>query len=182
MRVKQFLLGVLTGVVITLLGVAIVLAFVATRPLPGPVQSPPAVTSDMVVSVTESYLGRMATELARSEEESIQSVAVDVQPEGRIDMVVMARIHILNRPVDLKIELISSVRVAENRLRLSLLGMRFVGLSIPLELLPGTLRSTLEGMGADLNRQANNMLLEYGFGPVSVATDQSSIAVSLRAQ
>jgi hypothetical protein len=181
MAAKQFLLGVLSGIVLTLVGVAIVVAFVATRPLPEVEPPPPMTSGDVVVSVTEDYLSTLATAMARSEEESIQHVSVDVRPQGQLDMLVTAQVSVLNTSVGLTIKLQGSVAVKEQRLRMSLLNVSFVGLAIPLEMLPASLRSTIESMEADWNWTMNNALLEYGFVPVHIQTDESSIAVGMRA-
>ena len=183
MRARQFLFGVFTGIVLTLLGAAIVLAMFATRPLPRPTQpTEPSATGDLVVSVGERYLGALATEWARSEEESIQSIVVDILPGGRVDTILAVRMRILNMNVGLQMKLASSIEVNEERLRFSLLNLSFVGMNVPLELLPASLRLRIENMEAEMNRTMNSSLLEYGLAPVAVTTDQSTITVRFGAQ
>jgi hypothetical protein len=182
MAAKQFLLGWLSGIALTLVGVAIAVAFVATRPLPEVEPPSPDASGDVVISVKEDYLSTLTTAVARSDEESIQHVSVDVHPQGALDMLVTAQVSVLNRPVGLTIKLQGSLTVEEQRLRLSLSNVSFVGLDIPLELLPASLRAAIENMEADWNWTINNALLEYGFVPVHVHTDESSITMGMRAQ
>lgn len=183
MRARQFLFGVFTGIVLTVLGAAIVLAMFATRPLPRPTQpTEPSATGDLVVSVKEGYLSALATEWARSEEESVQSIVVDVLPGGRVDTILTVRVRVLNMNVGLQMKLASSVEVDQGRLRFSLLNLSFVGMNVPLELLPASLGSRIENMEVEMNQIMNSSLLEYGLVPVAVITDQSSITVELGAQ
>ncbi len=183
MRARQFLFGVFTGVVLTLLGGAIVLAMFATRPVTRPEQpAEPGANGDLVVTVEEGYLSALATRWARSEEESIQGIVVDVLPGGRVDTILSVRMRILNMNVGLQMKLASSVAVDEGRLRFSLLNLSFVGMRVPLELLPASLRTRIESMETEMNQRMNSSLLEYGLVPVAVTTDQSSITVQLGAQ
>ncbi len=183
MRPRQFLFGVFTGVVLTLLGGAIVLAIFATRPLPGPTQpAEPGASGDLVVTVKEGYLSALATEWARSEDETIQAIAVDVLTGGRVDTILTVRVRVLNMNVGLQMKLASSVEVDEGRLRFSLLNLSFVGMRVPLELLPPSLRARIENMEAEMNQRMDNSLTEYGLVPVRVSTDQDSITVEMGAQ
>jgi hypothetical protein len=182
MKAKQFVFGVVSGMLLAAVCVAVVVIFLATQPPsePEPPLSSPA--GDIVVKVAESYLSTLATEMVRSEEQSIEDVAVDLHPDGRLDVFITARVRILNASVGLRLKMLSAVAVEEERLQFSLYNVSFVGLSIPMELLPASLRATIEGMEADWNWRINSALVSYGFVPASVSTDESSITVGLRAQ
>jgi hypothetical protein len=180
MAAKQFLLGFVAGVILALVGVAIVVAFVVTRPPPEVEPPPPGPSGDVVVSVTEAYLSTLATAMARSEEESIQHVSVDVRPQGRMEMLLTAQVRVLSTSVGLTIKLQGSVAVEEQRLRLSLTNVDFIGLAIPLDMLPASLREMIEDMETDWNLTINRILLENGFVPVQLHTDDSSIALGMR--
>lgn len=182
MAAKQFVLGFGAGIILALVGVAIVVAFVATRPLPEVEPPPPGPSGDVTVSVTEDYLSTLATAMARSEEESIQHVSVDIRPQGRLEMLLTARVRVLGTSVGLTIKLQGSVGVEEQRLRLSLANVSFVGLTIPLEMLPASLREAIEDTETNWNWTMNSALLENGFVPVQLSTDDSSITVGMRAQ
>lgn len=183
MRARQFLFGVFTGVVLAVLGGAIVLAMFATRPLPKPAQpAEPGASGDLVVTVKEGYLSALATKWARSEEESIQAIVVDVLPGGRVDTILSVRMRMLNMNVGLQMKLTSSVGVEEERLRFSLLNLSFVGMRVPLELLPASLRTRIESMETEMNQRMNSSLLENGLVPIGISTDQTSITVEMAAQ
>jgi hypothetical protein len=182
MRGKHFLFGVVTGVILTLLGGAIVLAFIVTRPAPAPLEPSPVASGDLVVSISEAYLSTLATDWGHSEEESIQSVAVDVQTDGRLDMIATARFQVLGRSVGVQVRLRGSLAVEEQGLRFALLNISFVGLSVPLDVLPGSLRSMIENLESDFNQDLNSALFESGFVPVGVRTDLSSVEVALKAR
>jgi hypothetical protein len=183
MRARQFLSGVFTGVVLTLFCAAIALAILATRPLPRPTQpTEPSASGDLLVSVEEGYLSALATDWARSEEESIQAIVVDVLPGGRVDTILTVRMRMMNVNVGLQMKLASSVEVDEGWVRFSLLDLSFVGMRVPLELLPVSLRTRIENMETEMNQRMNSSLIEYGLVPLAVSTDQTSITVELGAQ
>lgn len=182
MNAKSFLLGVLAGVMATTLVVLLGIAALGGRPLSQLVPGALAPTGDITVSVKEVYLGRLATQLAREQEPMIHSVAVDVQPGGRVDMTVGLNVTLLNQTLNLQARLINMMRVDDARLRFDLQRIEFAGLDIPSDLLPGSLRATLEAMMADVNDRANRMLASSGLVPLGVTTDGSSIAISLQAQ
>ena len=181
MKARYFVLGALVGVVGTIVAVAVIMALTITRPLP-PVTTPPsASSSDVVVSVDESYLSTAATDLARSEEPAIRRVVADVRPGGRVDMTVVARVTILGVETDVNVTLISWVQVKDGRFQFSLEKIGLGGIGIPLEMLPGSLRAAIQAMEVDANETANSMLAESGLLPASVTTDDSGITVALRA-
>ena len=182
MSVKYFILGVIVGVVGSAVVLAAALAVLGTRPLPAQPQPASPPTGDVTLSIQEGYLGRVATELAREQEPMIQTVVVDVQPGGRVDMTLGLQLTVLGRTLDLQARLVSAVRVADARLWFDLQKIEFAGIDIPLDLLPQSLRTTMETTVADANAQANRMLVDTGLVPLGVTTDDASIAVSLRAR
>ena len=182
MRVKYCILGVLVGVIASAVVLAVAIAMLASRPVPELPQEASVPTGDITVSVQEGYLGKLATQLAREQEPMIQTVVVDVQPGARVDMILGLKVTVLGQTLDLQARLINAVRVDDARLRFELQKIEFAGLDIPLDLLPQSLRATLVTTVADVNDRANRMLTENGLVPLGVTTDDSSIAISLRAE
>jgi uncharacterized protein YpmS len=181
MKARYLVLGALAGVVGTTLAVAVIMVLTIMGPLPEVATPLSASSSDVVVSTGENYLSTAATDLARSEEPSIERVVVDVRPEGRVDMTVVAGVTILGVETDVNVTLISLVQAKDGRLQFSLEKIGLGGIGIPLELLPGSLRAAIKAMEADANETANSMLAESGLVPASATTDDSSITVALRA-
>jgi hypothetical protein len=182
MTMKYFILGVLGGVLACALVLAAAFAVRVSRPSPElPPEASPR-TGDVTISIQESYLGRMAAELARVQDPTIGTVLIDVQPAERVDMTVGLEVKVLGQTLDLQARLMSAVRVDNGSLRFDLQQVGFPGLGIPLDLLPESLSATLEKMVADVNDWANRMLAENGLVPLGVTTDDSSITVSLRAR
>lgn len=182
MKARYFVLGALAGVIGAMVAGAVILAVVVTRPAPEPATSPSHPSGDIVVSVGEDYISTVATSLARSEEPAIQHVLVDVRPEGRVDMTVAARVTILGVQTGVNVELTTLTQVDDGHLRFSVQNIGVAGIGIPLDILPESLRSAMESMETDANDEANSMLAESGFVPVSVTTDESSVTVALRAE
>jgi hypothetical protein len=60
MKARYFVLGALVGVVGTIVAVAVIMALTITRPLPEVATPPSASSSDVVVSIGESYLSTPA--------------------------------------------------------------------------------------------------------------------------
>ena len=181
MKARYLVLGALAGVVGTLVAVAVIMVLTIMRPLPEVATPLSASSSDVVVSTGENYLSTAATDLARSEEPSIQRVVVDVRPEGRVDMTVVARVTILGVETEVNVTLISLVQVKDGRLKFSLERIGLGGFGIPMEMLPGSLRVAIKAMEVDANETANSMLAESGLVPASATTDDSSVTVALRA-
>jgi hypothetical protein len=179
---KYFILGVLGGVVASAVVLVAAIAVLVSRPVRGLPQAAPAPTGDVTLSVRESYLGTVATELAREQEPMIQTVVVDVQPGARVDMTLGLQLTVLGQTLDLQARLINAVQVEEARLRFDLQKIEFAGIDMPLDLLAQSLSATLQATIADVNDRANRMLAENGLLPLGVTTDDSSITVSLRAQ
>lgn len=182
MGVRYLFLGVLLGVLASAVAVAAGVALLARRPLPELPAPSPGPVGDIAIVVQEGYLGKLATELAHEQEPMIQQVVVDVQPEGRVDMILAVQITVLGRALDLQVRLITAVRVDDAHLRFDVQKIEFAGLNIPLDLLPESLRTTLETTVVDVNERANRMLGDSGLVPVGVSTDASSITVSLRSE
>jgi hypothetical protein len=179
---KYCILGVLGGVVASAVVLAAVVAVLVSRPVRGLPQAASPPTGDVTVLIQESYLGRVATELAREQEPMIQTVVVDVQPGARVDMTLGLQVTVLGQTLDLQARLINAVQVEDARLRFDLQKTEFAGLDIPLDSLPQSLSATLQTTITDVNDRANRMLTENGLVPLGVTTDDSSITVSLRAQ
>ena len=181
MKVKYFLLGVLGGVIASAVVLVAAVAVLVGRSVPELPKAAPAPAGDIAVTVQEGYLGRLATELARKQEPMIQQVVVDVQPGARVDMTLGLKVTVLGQTLDLQVRLINAVRVEDAHLRFDVQKIEFAGLNIPLDLLPQSLRTTLETTVANVNERANRMLSESGLVPLGVSTDSSSITISLRA-
>jgi hypothetical protein len=175
-------LGVLGGVLACALVLAAAFAVLVSRPVPELPQAASPRAGDVTILIQESYLGRMATELAREQDPMIGTVLVDVQPAEQVDMTVGLQVKVLAQTLDLQARLMSAVRIDNGSLRFDLQQIGFSGLDIPLDVLPGSLQATLEKMVADVNDRANAMLTENGLVPLGVTTDDSSITVSLRAR
>lgn len=182
MRLKYFLLGLLGGVIVSAVVSVAAVVLLVSRPVPELPKAASASSGDITVSVQEGYLSRIATELAREQEPMIQQVVVDVQPGARVDMTLGVQVTVLGKTLDLQVRLINAVRVADGHLGFDVQKIEFAGLNLPLDLLPQSLRATLETTVADVNDQANRMLEETGLVPLDVTTDGSNITISLRAQ
>lgn len=182
MRLRYFLLGAVGGVIATAVVVALGMVVFASRPLPESPQTAANSAADVTVSLQEGYLGELATELARERDPMLQTVVADVQPGGRVNMTLRLGVTILGQTLDLQARLINTVRVDDARLRFDVQTIDFAGLDIPLQLLPQSLRTMLETMVSDVNDRANRMLTPSGLVPVAVTTDDSGIAISLRAR
>jgi hypothetical protein len=180
MSTRGFVLGAVTGVIATALVVALIGMLLAVRPLPDVVEPSPGGAGDVVVSVREGYLSTLATEMALAEEEHIQQVLVDVRPAGRVDMTVRARVVILGLEMDVNVSMVSSLAVVEDELAFTVHRIGVAGLNIPLDLLPQSLRAALQRMEAMANQEANALLGENDLLPVSVASDESTITITVR--
>ena len=180
MGAKYFLSGLVCGVIAAAVLAAVAVFALVSRPVPELPEAGPAPTGDIAVSVQERYLGTLATELVREQEPMIRQVAVDIQPDARVDMTLGLQVSVLGKALDLQVQLINTVRVDDARLRFDVQKIEFAGLDIPLDLLPKSLRTTLETTVADVNDRANRMLEEGGLVPVGVTTDSSSITISLQ--
>jgi hypothetical protein len=182
MKTRNFILGVLVGVIGSAVALVVAIALLAGRPvakLPQPASAP---AGDITVSVQEGYLGQLITEMARKAEPMIQAVVVDVRPNARVDMILGLQMAVLGQKLDLQLRLINSVRVEDARLRFDVQQMELAGLDISLDMLPQSMRTSLQTTVADANNQADRMLTESGLVPLGVVTDDSSITISLRAR
>jgi hypothetical protein len=182
MKAKYFILGMLAGVVASAVVLAVAVAWLASRPVRQPAQAASSPAGDITVSIQEGYLAKMATKMAQEREPMIQGVAVDIQPGARVDMAVGLQVTMLGMAMDLQAQLVTTARVADGRLLFELQNIGIAGLDIPLDMLPQSMRTQLDTMLADVNDQANQMLVEAGLVPLSVTTDNLSISVSLRAR
>jgi hypothetical protein len=182
MRAKHFLLGTLTGVIATAVAVVLIVVLLAMQPLPDVVEPPPGEAGDVVVSVREEYLSKLGTEMARSELEDIRQVLVDVRPAGRVDMTVRARVVILGLEMEINVTMVSSLAVVGDELAFTVHRIGVAGLNIPLDLLPESLRAALRRMEAMANQEANALLKENDLIPVSVASDDTTITITVRSR
>jgi len=181
MSAKSFLSGLLAGSFLALIAVAIVALTWMRKPVVVP-KPTPAQDGDITVSVGESYLSTVVTEMARERDESIQSVAVDVQPDGRLDMVVAARVRVLALETTLQIKLVCALQVADQALLFSVQTLQVVGINIPLDVLPESLRSAITDIEVEANRQAKDLLRDNKLVPLSVSSDATRLTVSLQAK
>lgn len=182
MRGRDFFLGIIVGIVCTALVVVLIGALLAARPLPEVVEPAPGEAGDVVVSVREEYLSKLATEMARGELEDIRQVVVDVRPAGRVDMTVRARVVILGLEMDLNITMVSSLAVLGDEFAFTVQRIGVAGLNIPLDLLPQSLRSALGRMEAMANQEANALLEENDLLPVSIASDDATLTMTVQAR
>jgi hypothetical protein len=181
MQIRQFLLGLVSGVFITLLGVATVVLILATRPSDELPLKPPAPEGDIVVRVSEAYLSKLATSVAREQEEAIQDVVVNVQPDNRVDLLVAVKVRVLNTAVGVNVGLVGTLLADEEGVRYSVLKVQLIGIGIPSELLPESLQAAFRRLEADGNRRVNEQLIGSGLVPVSAITDDSGLTITLRA-
>ncbi len=182
MRGKPFVLGIFTGVALTLLVGAILAAIVLTRPVPDVSVPPSQLTGDVVISVSEAYLSDVATSLARRREPGIQRVVVDVRPEGRLDITLSAQVRIVGIRVGVQIKPVAVLQAEGGRLRFSVERISLLGPGISLDMLPGSLQGAVSSMESMVNGDVNDMLLKAGLVPVSVVTGDTTLTLGLRAE
>ena len=182
MSFKSFVLGLFTGVVLTILAAAVIAVLVLSSPAPEAPEPPSPLAGDVVVSVSEDYLSTLATSFARAEGPIIQSVAVDVRPQRQVDMILTAQVTVLGRGIDVQAKVISLAQVRAGRLELSVQKVSLIRVEIPLDVLPESLRAAIESMESDVNETVNSILPREGLAPVAVSSDDSSITVALRVQ
>ena len=182
MKASSFLTGTVVGVICTALIVTLIGGLLATRPLPDVAEPPAGGAGDVVVSVGEHYLSKLATEMAAAELEDIRQVVVDVRPAGRVDMTVRARVVILGMEMDLNITMLSSLAVTGDDLAFTVHRIGVAGLNIPIDLLPQSLRAALGRMEAMANEEANALLEENDLVPVSVASDDATLTVTVQSR
>lgn len=182
MKARYFLFGLLAGTVLTGAAVALVAVSLMRTPAHSPVEPTPPKDGDILVSVGERYLSTVATEMGRERDESIQSVAVDVQPDGRLDMVVAARVRVLGLETTLQIKLISALQVADQALLFSTQRIQLVGINVPLDALPESLRSAITEVEVETNQQIRDLLRESGLVPLGVSSDAERLTVALQAK
>jgi len=119
MRARHFLIGLLSGIVLTVVAATLVAVSLMREPVASPMQPEPTKDGDIVVSVGERYLSTVATEMSRKRDESIQSIVVDVWPDGRLDLAVAARVRVLGLETTLQIKVISVLQVVDQTLLFS---------------------------------------------------------------
>jgi hypothetical protein len=182
MRGKRFVLGILTGVALTLLVGAILAAIVLTRPVPDVSVPPSQMTGDIVISLSEGYLDDLATSLARRQEPSIQRVVVDVRPDGRLDITLLAQVNIVGIRLGVQIKPVAVLQAEDGRLRFAVQRISLVGPGISMDMLPGSMREAVSAMESMVNGDANGILTEAGLVPVSVVTGETTLTIGLRAE
>ena len=183
MRVRQCLLGFLSCVLPTVLIVTVMLVLLATSPSPPADPSPPSAPGDIEVRVSEDYLSRFASLMARERYSSIHDMELDVQPENQAQIRVSAQVYIGDRPFLLGVAMDTSLAVQAEGLRLSVDSIRVLGgLDIPVESLPGPLRAIIDDVQVAINSEINQLLLANGLVPVGISTDDRTVTVALRAR
>jgi len=182
MKAKYFVFGVVVGIVATLVALAVILTVVGTNPVSEGTTPPSAPAGDIVVSVSESYMNTLVTDIARSVAPVVQHVTVDIRPNGRMDMNIEARVIILGAETDVQVKLLGLIELDDGRLSFSVQRVNFAGIRIPWDLLPWSLRSAIEAMQASQNERMTKVLEISGFVPVSVTTDEATVSVALRAR
>ena len=182
MKARYFVLGLLAGIVATILVVVAFMALMAMRPVSLVTTTGSGSSGDVVISISEEYLATVATSLAREEEPMVRQVAVDVQPQGRVDMVVTTQVSILGMRTDINVQLLSLVQVADTRIEFSVERIGVAGFGIPVEALPASLRSAFTKMEKAANQESNRVLSQAGLVPASLISDESGLTVALRAR
>ncbi|MBM4431752.1 MAG: hypothetical protein FJ026_15620 [Chloroflexi bacterium] len=182
MRARHFLIGLLSGIVLTVVAATLVAVSLMREPVASPMQPEPTKDGDIVVSVGERYLSTVATEMSRKRDESIQSIVVDVWPDGRLDLAVAARVRVLGLETTLQIKVISVLQVVDQTLLFSAQRIQLVGINIPLDALPESLRSAITEVEVETNRQIQDLLRENGLVPLGVSSDAARLTVALQAQ
>ena len=179
MSARSFLFGLIVGVVGTALTAALIVGLLATQPLPDVTMPPSGETGDAVISVGEDFMSTLATGMARQQEEAIQQVVVDVRPAGRVDMIVRARVSILGLQTDVNVTMVSTLAVAGDELAYEVHRIGVAGLSIPLDLLPESLRAALSRLEKMVNQEANTLLEDNDLIPVSVESDDTTLTITV---
>lgn len=182
MRGKGFVVGIFTGVALTLLVGTLLAAIVLTRPVPDVSVPPSQLTGDVVISVSEAYLSDVATSLARRQEPGIQRIVVDVRPEGRLDLTLLAQVNIVGIRLGVQIKPVALLQEEDGRLRFSVQRISLVGPGISMDMLPGSMQEAVSSMESMVNGDANDMLLQAGLVPVSVVTGDTTLTIGLRAE
>ncbi len=179
MQPARFLTGLFTGVFLTLLVVATIVIFLATQPnLPPLAESP--IGGDLVVTVSEGYLNRVAGAVMDAEDDYITAVTIDVQPGSRVKIIARGEVALAGTSLGLDIHILGSIAVREERLVFAVDRLEFVGLPIPLNLLPESLRQSVAGLEDSVNQELNALVSDLDLVPLGVATDDASLVISLQ--
>jgi hypothetical protein len=179
MRTKYVFVGMLLGLALSVVLAVAVVAWVLLKPPPETSSLPPTPGGDVVLWVSEGYLTDMASDMARSQEPAIRQVLVDIGPDGRVDTTVTAEAIIAGVRLQLRIQANGGVSLVESRIQFRIHKVGLLGVGIPIEALPTSLRAAVEALPVEQEKQLNDMLKEAGLVPVGVTTDDKAISIAL---
>jgi hypothetical protein len=180
MKPKTFLLGTLTGIISTIVILAIVFAVLLTRPVPVASAPAAAAQAEVVLSVDEVYLSNLATGLAQSEDSVIHAIAVDFRPGALVDIAVEGQLQILGIQIAPKAILGGAIEMSDGRLTFLLQKITVVGISIPRGAFIGPLQTAVTAMEEALNQSVRDALDESRLEAVSLTTDEACVTMGFR--
>ena len=181
-RGATFAVGIIAGVVVILCVLSLLALFLATRPIPVPVEATEPSTQDLVVSLDEAYLTRIATVSAESDDPVIQRVIVDVKPESRMDITIQALVEVIGLEFSPSIQGVGFLEVNNGQLSFVLQKIQLGGIGVKRSTLPSPLLRSIEEMEASFNEQMNQAFVEGDLTPVGVSSDESSITITFKSQ
>lgn len=183
-------LGVLVGVLVTLLASALVVT-----QIPSVVQSFSG-APDVAVVIGENYLNREATTRIKGSYPTgvsnliITGLNIDLKPQNRMDLQVDFNADLAITKIDVKAVVKNELTVQNGKLVITTIGDPQLGnLNLPLELLPFDLNTSvkqaIDKVNNDLLISEINSSLQSGFGGTNftvegVTTDDSGMTIRLQ--
>jgi hypothetical protein len=179
MRGRYLLLGIVLGLVLSVLLVGAFVVYAQTRPIIVPQLPEESGVERLRVTVDETLLTDLVAEAARKQDPTMEKVVVDLRPGGWLDIVLGAKVTVAGQTATVQLRLIGALAISSGRLHLSISQMELAGVPISIDLLPAALRDEMDALLNDANELVAEALVETGFQVLSARTDESTLTVSL---
>ncbi len=179
MRSSTFLLGFVAGLGFTAVAAVVLVWSLAQRPIAPDVSTPP-VGGEVQLRFEETFLSRMADEQIRREQPAVRRAWLDVQPAGRLDLVIQAELEVFGRTGTVDAKAGGTVLAKEGRLDWVLTDISVGGLTVPIGALPESLRLMLQTPSEKALQRANAFLKEAGLELTEVHTDDGILNLALK--
>ena len=176
---RHFLLGVVVGIILSLVLAGALVLYLQTRPVIAPRLPAHSGRTQLSITADEALLSELVTEAARDQDQTMDSVVVDLRPGGWLDILIGAKVTVAGETAAVRLGLSTVLSVRDGGLELVVSQVELAEVPISVDLLPAAIRERIDSLVGNANQLFAETLVRSGLEVVAARTDDTTLTLSM---
>jgi len=176
---RHFLLGVVVGIILSLVLAGALVLYLQTRPVIAPRLPAHSGRTQLSITADEALLSELVTEAARDQDQTMDNAVVDLRPGGWLDILIGAKVTVAGETTAVRLKLIAALSVRDGGLELAVSQVELAEVPISVDLLPAAIRERIDSLVGNANQLFAETLVRSGLEVVAARTDDTTLTLSM---